>query len=105
MTGLLLADVHGDAQLRHENASSGAEHALLPRGQWPLLVLTSQIPHHLSHLVDVAGLELGHVVLEAPRPVQGHVGISLGQGGQHLRGLLRADDLPHAHLVNAVDGD
>src|SRR6478736_3474230 len=77
--GGLLVDVQRERELRHEDLTGACEHPLLTRRQALVLLADGEVPHDLGHLVDVAALQLLHVVLEATRPVGGHARFLLAQ--------------------------
>src|SRR5207247_10185907 len=69
--GLLLGGVEGEGQLRDQDLPGLRQHVLLPGGQALFLLADGEIPHDLSHLVDVSRRELREVGLVAATPVGG----------------------------------
>src|SRR4249919_1473432 len=102
---LVLVHVLGVHELGREDALGLREHLLLAGRQPLLLVALGEVPHHLGHLEDVAGLHLVSVVLEPPVPVLGHLRAVALEHLDHLIDGLLLDHLAQSDTVGAVKRD
>src|SRR3954462_3815837 len=85
LLGLLLRLLERVHQLGRQDLLGAGVHLLLARGETLLLLAHGEGADDFGELVDVAGLDLVAVVLEAPVPVLRHLRTV---GGQHPEDLL-----------------
>ncbi|MBG9885578.1 hypothetical protein ABE10_03035, partial [Bacillus toyonensis] len=104
-SGLLLVDLLRERELGGEDLTRLGEHALLARGEPPVLITTPQVADDLTHLDDVAGGELLEVGLVPARPVGRLLGKRGSQHLEHAVEALPADHVAHADEVDVLSRD
>ena len=105
LLGLLLAHLERVHQLGREDLLRAGEHLLLTRGETLVLLADREVAHDLGELVDVTGLDLVPVVLEAAVPVLRHLRDVVGEHGEDLLDRLLVDHAAQAGLAGVLTRD
>src|SRR4051794_38994760 len=105
LLGLFLVHVERVHQLRGEDLAGARVHLLLARGQALLEFADREVADYLGQLVDVAGLDLLAVELEAAVPVLRHGADICCQHAHDLLDRACADDVAKAYLPGLLARD
>src|SRR4051794_18095847 len=103
--GLVLLDPLGQSELGDEDLPRLGQHPLLACGETALALAAPEVADNLSHLHDVARVQLLEVRLVATRPVGRLFGVWGTQHAEHALETIRIDDVPNPDEVQVASRD